>query len=58
MIMREDVKLEPQTAAFQNKVLPSKTLDDNDRTVGAAQPKEGVGITSMKPVGAGKHRGY
>ena len=55
--MREDVKLEPQTAAFQNKVAASRNVSDEVPVNKPAPPPE-AGITGLRPVGAGRHRGY
>jgi hypothetical protein len=49
MTMREDVKLEPRSAAFQNKVAASRNVSD-EVPVNKPAPPPDAGITGMTPI--------
>jgi hypothetical protein len=49
--MIEDIKLKPQTAAFQNKVAASRNVSDEIR-VNKPSPPPDAGITGMTPIAA------
>jgi hypothetical protein len=45
------------TQRLDNKVAASRNVN-NETPVNKPAPPPDTGLTSMKPVGAGKHRGY
>jgi hypothetical protein len=56
MTMREDVKLEPRSAAFQNKIAASRNVSD-EVPINKPMPSPDTGITGMTPIASRRMSG-